>query len=121
MDGGVLGVDAGSAISGYEITGIGHGIHMRLFSLSRFGLFRIGLRASLWLPQRLSKEKCIGSTLSGLGGFAMRAGEGSVPAGATKYCPDTGLIACLSSISNLARTERKQPLAGGICRPRFDV
>ena len=30
MDGGVLGLGAGSTISGYEIAGIGHGVHMRL-------------------------------------------------------------------------------------------
>ena len=44
-DGGALGVGAGSTISGYEIAGIGHGVHMGLVSLSRFGLSRIGLRA----------------------------------------------------------------------------
>ena len=46
-DGGALGVGAGSTISGYEIAGIGHGVDMRLVSLSRFGLSRIGLRAGL--------------------------------------------------------------------------
>jgi hypothetical protein len=30
MGGGMLGVDAGSTICGYEIAGIGHGVHMRL-------------------------------------------------------------------------------------------
>jgi hypothetical protein len=72
-DGGALGVGAGSPISGYEIAGIGHGVHMRLVSLTRFGLSRIGLRAGLCGASAvIQRRKCIGSILAIVGSFAMR-------------------------------------------------
>ena len=56
-DGGALGVGAGSTISGYEIAGIGHGVHMCLVSLSRFGLSPIGLRAGLCAASAVIQRK----------------------------------------------------------------
>ena len=79
----MLGIDAGSTIRSCEIV-IGHGIHVRLFSLSRLGLSRIG-RGFVCCLSGYPKKNVSARHSANVGGFAIRAGEGSVPAGATKY------------------------------------
>jgi hypothetical protein len=106
-DGSALGVGAGSTISGYEIAGIGHGVHMCLVSLSRFGLSRIGLRAGLLLPQRLSKGKVMHWTLR----LAASAAASSMSVGLVSARGGQGLRQCLALL-NAPRAALSTHIAG---------